>query len=105
MNNFEVEQLKRAGYEVKVFSMFHWEVHKNGVTKVVSIWPTARKILVKYERGPAPRFQGSIVAAVDRLFQKYKPPPIYTPEQLELMHFIWEYRERPLEVIKELIDA
>lgn len=100
------KKLESAGYYVKVFTPYHWEVSRDGGTKIISVWPTAQKILVKFQPGPAPRYKGSLLDAVDELYFGHPEyPPTYTPAQIEMMGFFWEYRERGLDVIRELIDA
>lgn len=105
--NHDLKQLEEAGYLVRVNTPFHWEVKKPGKhnKKIVSVWPTAHKILTKYDPGPAPRYEGSMLAAVNKCFAKVDYPPLYTPGQEEAMGFVWELRERGLDVIKELMSV
>lgn len=58
--------LNEAGYITKRFSPFHFQVKKPGGKDIVNVWPTAGKLLTKFQPGPA-KYYSDIVVSVGKL--------------------------------------
>lgn len=62
-------KLNNAGYITKRFTPFHFQVKKKGGADIINVWPTAGKLLKKFQPGPAPYYM-DIVAEVKKLLDR-----------------------------------
>lgn len=97
------DTLNRHGYITKRFTEYHFEVQKKDSKIIVSVWPTARKILKKYSPGPAPRYR-DIVEAVEDIFKTDEPSYI---QMLKKRWFDeWQATITPeMRAAQELVDV
>lgn len=63
------QKLRNAGYITKRFTPFHFQVKKKGGADIVNVWPTAGKLLKKFQPGPAAHYM-DVVSAVEKLLSR-----------------------------------
>lgn len=90
-------RLHNAGYKTKRYTPYHFQVFikVGAIVNIVNVWPTARKILKEYEKGPAHIYEPRrLIEAVENEVRIRIPIPQPRTEADDL-------REGGLEYIKK----
>lgn len=70
MDDYEISRARAAGFLIKKFTPYHFQVRQKNSAEIVNIWPAAKKILKQWQPGPAKHYTDIVKAVTEELEPK-----------------------------------